>query len=114
MTAIGIVFLNVLLLVGGQLLWKLALTRQPLQSLDGLPQLMTHPFLWLGGLVYAAATIIWLFALSRYDLSRVYPLQSMAYVLGAFAGIWLFKESMTVHQWIGIGLIVGGACFLAK
>ncbi|PYI53122.1 EamA family transporter [Paenibacillus flagellatus] len=114
MTAIGIVLLNVTLLVGGQLLWKTALTQQPLRTLGGLPQLMTNPYVLLGGLVYAVATVIWFFALSRYDMSRIYPLQSMAYVVGAIAGIWLFKESVTVHQWIGIALIVGGACFMAK
>jgi drug/metabolite transporter (DMT)-like permease len=116
MVILLIVLCNVLLLVSGQLLWKFSLNRHPhaFRSVGDLLQLGTDPAMLAGCVLFVVATAIWFYALSRYDLSRVYPLQSMAYVLGAFSGILIFKETMTAIQWIGIVLILGGAFLVAK
>jgi undecaprenyl phosphate-alpha-L-ara4N flippase subunit ArnF len=109
-----IVLLNVLLLVGGQILWKLSLSRTPLTGLDNLGTVLMQPYLLLGCLFYGIATLIWFFALSRFELSRVYPLQSIAYVIGALCGLLVFKETFTTSQWMGLLLLVGGAFMLAR
>lgn len=109
-----IVLANVVLLVAGQLLWKVTLNRYPLKSWDSLLVILLQPTMIAGCLLFAAATVLWFYALSRYDLSRVYPLQSMAYVIGALAGVLLFKETLSGYQMIGLVLIVGGAFLLAK
>ncbi|UJF35208.1 EamA family transporter [Paenibacillus hexagrammi] len=109
-----LVGINVMLLVAGQILWKLALTRTPLNGWDSLGSVLVQPYLLLGCLLYGAATLLWFYALSRFDLSRVYPLQSFAYVLGALCGLLVFKETLTTSQWMGLFLLVGGAFMLAK
>ena len=114
MTVILIVLCNVLLLVTGQTMWKAALNRHPLRSASDILPLLTDPVMLGGCLLFGVATIVWFYALSRYDLSRIYPLQSMAYVLGALSGILIFKETMSSIQWIGVVLIVGGAVLVAK
>ncbi|MCL6458724.1 MAG: EamA family transporter [Gorillibacterium sp.] len=114
MTIILIVLCNVILLVTGQTMWKYALNRHPLRSTGDILPLLSDPIMLGGCLLFAVATIVWFYALSRYDLSRIYPLQSMAYVLGALSGILLFKETMTVVQWSGVFLIVAGAALVAK
>jgi uncharacterized membrane protein len=114
MTVILIVLCNVLLLVTGQTMWKHALNRHPLRSASDIMPLLTDPVMLGGCMLFAAATLIWFYALSRYDLSRIYPLQSMAYVLGALSGVLLFKETMSTGQWLGVVLILGGAVLVAK
>ena len=114
MTMILIVFFNVVLLVSGQVCWKIALNRQPLKSFDGLWPLFQQPIMLLGCLLFGLATMIWFYALGKYDLSRIYPLQSLAYVLGAMSGVVIFKETMSVYQLSGLALIVGGAFLIAK
>ncbi len=109
-----VVLLNVLLLVGGQLLWKLSLSRFPLKSAQSLPTVILQPYMLLGCLLYGVATIVWFYALSRYDLSRIYPMQSIAYVIGAFCGVLLFKETISGQQVLGMALLTGGAYFLTK
>jgi drug/metabolite transporter (DMT)-like permease len=109
-----LIMINVLLLVGGQILWKLSLSRAPLGSLQSIPSALLQPYLLLGCVLYGVATIIWFYALSRYDLSRVYPLQSVAYILGAISGLLVFKEQISSEQWFGLALLSGGAYFLAK
>ncbi|MCD1257985.1 EamA family transporter [Paenibacillus athensensis] len=114
LTPLLIVAVNVLLLVGGQILWKLSLSRTPLTGWDGLGAVLLQPYLLMGCLLYGLATLLWFYALSRYDLSRVYPMQSMAYVIGALSGLLLFKESLSASQWMGLLLLAGGALLLAK
>ncbi|MEO3947591.1 EamA family transporter [Gorillibacterium sp. CAU 1737] len=114
MLALLIVLCNVVLLVTGQTMWKYALNRHPLRSVSDIVPLMTDPVMLGGCLLFAVATVIWFYALSRFDLSRIYPLQSMAYVLGALSGVVLFRETMSVTQWLGIILILGGALLVAK
>ena len=109
-----IVLVNVVFLVAGQLLWKSALAKHPLKSVGDLWPLMLQPTMLLGCLLFGLATVIWFYALSKYDLSRVYPLQSMAYVIGAISGLLLFKETMSTFQWVGLVLIVSGAVLVAK
>ena len=114
MTAVAITFLNVLLLVLGQVLWKTGMIHHPFRTIANLPSLIMNPYVLLGSFVYTVATVVWLYGLSRYDLSRIYPLQSLAYVLGAAAGVYFFKETVSLRQWIGLALVVGGAALLAR
>ena len=114
MTALYIVSCNVLLLVGGQILWKLSLSKHPLDTTGSLLTVLLQPYLLMGCLLYSIATVIWFYALSRYDLSRVYPLQSLAYVLGALAGGLVFKETISSQQWMGMVLLIGGAYLLSR
>jgi undecaprenyl phosphate-alpha-L-ara4N flippase subunit ArnF len=114
MTILLIVFINVVLLVSGQVLWKIGLNRQPLTSLGSVLPAILQPTVLLGCVLFAVATVVWFYALSRYDLSRVYPLQSMAYVIGALSGVLFLKETMSLAQWLGMLLIIGGAFLVAR
>jgi drug/metabolite transporter (DMT)-like permease len=115
MTApILLVFLNVCLLVCGQIVWKIALNRTPLTGIHNLGTVLMQPYILVGCLLYGIATVIWFYALSRFDLSRVYPLQSIAYVLGALFGWLVLKETFTSSQWLGLLFLVGGAFLLAR
>jgi undecaprenyl phosphate-alpha-L-ara4N flippase subunit ArnF len=114
MTILLIVLINVILLVSGQVLWKIGLNRQPLTSLGSVLPAVLQPTVLIGCVLFAAATLIWFYALSRYDLSRVYPLQSMAYVIGAVSGVLFLKESMSTVQVLGMILIIGGAFLVAR
>lgn len=109
----GLIFLNVILLVSGQVLWKLGLDRLGGLSLESWPRLLTSLPI-LGGLViYAAATVVWFIVLSRTKLSLAYPLQSIAYILGMLAGLLVFKETVPPLSWLGVILILGGVTLIS-
>jgi drug/metabolite transporter (DMT)-like permease len=66
----------------------------------------------LGGLFfYVVATFLWLGALSTLNVSSIYPLLSLGYVLTAIFAIIFLGEVVTSSQWGGIALIAMG-CFL--
>ncbi|MEW5763310.1 MAG: EamA family transporter [Bacillota bacterium] len=103
-----LVLLNVLLLVTGQVLWKVGLNRTGPVGLADVWQLAASPWI-LGGLaLFVVATAVWLAALSRAALSLVYPFQSLAYILGMVAGIVFFGERVPPTAWLGGFLIILG------
>lgn len=109
-----LIFINIILLVLGQSLWKAGLRGKELSvSFKSLMGLILNPYIFTGLLVYMGATLIWFYVLSKSELSLVYPLQSLCYVLAAVVGVLVFKEQMPLTRWIGIGLIVLGAFFVS-
>lgn len=105
-------FLNVLLLVAGQSLWKVGLERMGGLQLNNILQVLFSPLILAGLVLYGIATILWLAVLSRLPLSVAYPLQSLAYVLGIFVAFYFFHEAIPLNRWIGVGIIVVGVSVL--
>ena len=105
-----LVLINVMLLVFGQILWKLGIERTCFHlTMNGLAKIAVNLYIAGGIAVYALATIIWLYILSKRDISTVYPMQSLCYVVALFAAWLIFKERLKLHHWLGVALIVFGA-----
>ncbi|OPJ59227.1 EamA family transporter [Clostridium oryzae] len=109
-----LLLLNIIFLVLGQTLWKIGLSGINFKfTVNGIIKIIISPYI-LGGLaIYSIATILWLYILSRTELSLVYPLQSLCYVAAALIAFLIFKESIPITRWFGIGLIVLGACLVS-
>jgi len=74
-------------------------------------RIFTNVYVIGGLLLYASFAILWLGALSNLDVSFMYPLLSLAYVVTAILGFIFLKEDITLLRWAGIGLVVAG-CFM--
>ena len=57
---------------------------------------------------YGISTIIWLYVLTKADLSFAYPFISISYIAVILIGPWLFKESINRWKIIAIALIILG------
>lgn len=109
-----LLFINIIMLVCGQVLWKLGIGKSDLSfSLKGFINLISNPYILGGGIIYVFATIIWVYILSQEEISRVYPLQSLCYVFGTLAGVLIFKECFTASKGIGLVFIIIGAFIIA-
>lgn len=106
--------INIILLTIGQTLWKMGLKGVELKfSMQSIVEMFFNPYIFGGLIIYGVATVIWLYILSKAELSLVYPLQSLCYVAAAVAAVLIFKENIPLTRWGGIGLIVLGAYFVA-
>lgn len=66
-----------------------------------------------GGLtVYGLGTLLWISAVSRQNISFLYPLTALNYVLVSMGGKVLFGENISTGRWIGIGVVVAGVALL--
>jgi drug/metabolite transporter (DMT)-like permease len=102
----------------GQILMKNGMSRvgeigglAGLFNLKTVINIFTNPFV-LGGLVlYAISSFFWLGAMSNLNVSFMYPLLSLGYILVAIMGAVILREHITLLRWLGIVVVVIG-CFL--
>jgi len=65
-------------------------------------------YVFVGLILYFLASLVWLVILSQAELSFVYPLISVGYVITAILSWFLFKENLTLFRFFGILLICSG------
>jgi len=70
--------------------------------------ILFQKYVFVGIALYFLASLVWLVILSQAELSFVYPLISVGYILTAILSWFLFKESLTLFRFLGILLICGG------
>jgi multidrug transporter EmrE-like cation transporter len=110
----AVFLLSVFTTIAGQLLLKKATSSQRL-SFDAsnlVPSLMalaTNPFLLAWILFAGVSAALWIYVLSRFELSLAFPVSTtLSYILILVLSWWLFGEQMTIMRWIGIGLMCVG------
>lgn len=106
-----------LLLCGGQVLLKIAM--QKMGPFGWTKAFWVDSILlnwwWLGcGLAFLSAALLWMYILKNFPFSIAYPLTSLTYIFGMIAAIFFFHETITLTQWLGIVLIMGGCYFVAR
>lgn len=104
--------------VGGHLLIKsglaslvpttdVGLVSRVLQTLGHLPVIA-------GLFVYLVGTVCWMRAVSMKEISFLYPISSINYVLVVIGSLWLFQETLSTRRLLGIGLIVAGMILMNR
>lgn len=100
--------------VYGQLILKWRITQYgqlPTQTIEKLyyfAKLFLDPFL-ISGLASAfVASLFWIAAMTRFEVSYAYPFMSLAFILVLILSALLFKETMTMNKIMGLILIVAG------
>ncbi len=68
----------------------------------------TNPYVFLGLLIYVISTVIYLAALSRGELSILYPIIAISYIVAAVFAVLFLNEKITLIRWAGIITIVVG------
>jgi multidrug transporter EmrE-like cation transporter len=74
----------------------------------------SSPWVWLGLVLYGASAVLWLWVLSRLDVSLAYPLVSLGFVVTFVLGVWWLGEPFSWARLAGCALIVAGVVVLAR
>jgi len=98
-----------LLNIGSYILIKLI----GLDSLQGR-FLLQGVLLVLLGVSYVSMTLMWLWLGKRYQLSYIYPLVGLNYVIAVFVGMWAFGEPFTWHAMGGALIITLGVVLISS
>jgi undecaprenyl phosphate-alpha-L-ara4N flippase subunit ArnE len=97
------------LLALGQILFKYAADTSPrVASIGGVMGFVGNPYLWAAGLLYVAATLLWLMILQHVPLSRAYVFAALGFVIVPLASSVLFGDSLSLRFVVGTVLIVAG------
>ena len=109
---------SILLAVAGQLMMKrgmMAVGSFPLSEIfQKLLPMFLNPFVFFGFACFGLSSIFWLVVLSRFQISLVYPMVSVAYILVALFSMVVFKESVTLIRWLGILAIMFGVFLISR
>ncbi|WP_321495393.1 SMR family transporter [uncultured Desulfobacter sp.] len=74
----------------------------------------SSPYIIAGLTCYVISVVVWLLVLSRVEVSYAYPLLSIGYIVTAFAGWFLFQESLSPTRWTGIAVICIGVWLVTR
>ena len=78
-----------------------------------LADILAKPYIWVGFLCITGGLIMWLIALAQGDLSLVYPISSMQYILILISSHVFLQERVDVMKLIGTFLVVCGIILVA-
>jgi drug/metabolite transporter (DMT)-like permease len=60
------------------------------------------------------ASLAWMAAMTKFDLSHAYPFMSLNFVLVLVLSAWLLSEPVTLQKILGIALIVAGTMVASR
>lgn len=69
-------------------------------------KVISNPMIALRVFLYGVASIFWLVILSKAELSYVYPMIAISYVVTSVIAWLLFKENLTLIRFLGISMII--------
>ena len=114
------VLVSVFLAVVGQLLLKMGMLRVGKFSFNMSTlvyqyiKILLNPFVIAGLVSFFVSMLIWLYVLSRMELSLAYPFVALNYILILFGSYFLFKETITPYKMIGVVVIIVGVYLVAR
>ena len=106
--------------VYGQLVlkWRIGIFGPlPINSADKLKfliSLLFDPAIFSGFAAAFLASLAWMAAMTKFDLSHAYPFMSLNFVVVLLLSGWLLNEPMNLQKALGVGLIVVGTVVAAK
>lgn len=76
--------------------------------------LLFDPAIFSGFVAAFFASIAWMAAMTKFDLSHAYPFMSLNFVVVLVLSGWILNEPMTLQRALGVGLIVVGTVVAAR
>ena len=89
-----------------------AVMAQPL-GLRSLFAILTDKYVFLGFLLYGLGAIVWLGVLSKWDVSKAYPLVGLGFVFTVGIG-FMVGEGVTFSRVAGVALICAGVFLVGR
>lgn len=85
-----------------------------LDKLFYLIKLFLDPWITLGFFSAFLASLFWMAAMTKFEISFAYPFMGLAFVLVFFLGIFFFHETFTWAKFIGLVMVIGGLIISVK
>ena len=107
--AILLVSIAALFSAAGQIFYKFASN-----TIVDVWSFILNPFVILGVLSYGTGFIFMLKALLHGEVTVIYPIMAINFIIVALLSPIFFNDSMSIMKWIGIIIIILGVYFVAK
>ena len=121
---LGWLLLGVALSAAAQVALKVAMMKPAIQEhvagtgigspLALAGEMLSTPMLYAGLGLYGLAAGVWLYVLSKVDVSLAYPFVGLGIVLTTLCGHFLLGENVTAMRLIGCLVVAGGLVLVAR
>lgn len=119
-TNFAVILFTVFMSACAQLMLKIGATSAlgPHQPADGLFALalrvVLSPMIMGGIFTYGVSVLIWIWVLSRVELSVAYPFVGLSFIFTLVFGIFFLGEALNAAKLVGTLMIVVGCVFVAQ
>lgn len=108
-----------LLLTLGQVCWKYAIMKTSFSftsdlSIKKIVGLVFSPYMITGIIIYVFATVFWIYLLSKYEYSKIYPMIASAYIFALIFAYYFFHESIGWYKISGVISIIIGIVLISR
>jgi multidrug transporter EmrE-like cation transporter len=119
--SLTLIISSVLLSAAGQVFFKIGVGAARVQDAmrgsswngETLLAYATSVPILAGLILYMVATVLWLQALSRIELSQAYPFFGLGFILTAVLGVLIFNDSFSLLRFCGTSLVIAGVYLVA-
>jgi len=116
------IFATLFFTVYGQLILKWRIGKLAFALPDGgvfdkfmaLVRLIFDPFIFSGFISAFIASMFWMAAMTKFEITQAYPFMSLAPAIVFILGVWLLNETFTYGKVIGLVLIILGTIITVK
>lgn len=113
---LSVIIFTVFLSACAQLLLKLGVSKAG--DMDGsiasVFKILFSPGVFFGICIYGFSVLIWLWVLSRVELSLAYPFVGLSFIFTLAFGYFILGESINGWRIFGTLMIAAGCIFIAK
>lgn len=85
-----------------------------LSRLPNVLQLLLQPWVISAFVAAFAASLCWMLAVSRLELSKAYPFMALNFLLVCLVAVPLFGESFTIAKGVGLAVVILGLIILSQ
>ncbi|MDD2218085.1 MAG: EamA family transporter [Methanothrix sp.] len=117
MNTILIIIIGIVFAAIGQVYWKLGMNQSGSMvalNFEYVRAVLLNPYVLMGFVMYGLSTIFWLIALSKKDLSFVYPFISLTYILVLVLSSLVLKECIGLNKIVGTLAIIFGLIIISR
>ena len=114
------IFGTIFFTVYGQLIlkWRIGkygeLPLELSEKLLYLAKLFLDPFLISGLASSFVASLFWIMAMTKFEISYAYPFMSLAFVIVLIFSVFIFKETLSIYKIVGLVFIVMGIVITSR
>ncbi len=120
LTMVFFILISVSLSVVAQILLKYGMSSHAVQTainsdpMAGTMAIMTNISVLSGLTAYVSSAAVWLFVLSKIDVSKAYPFVGLGFIGTMFFAYWFLNEPLTMLKVTGTLLIVAGVLLISQ
>ncbi len=114
------IFGTIFFTVYGQLIikWRIgnygSLPAESLEKLIFIMKLFLDPFILSGFISAFLASMFWMAAMTKFELSYAYPFMGLTFVLVFLFSIFFMGENFSLYKLLGLVLIVAGIIITSR